>query len=71
MTVTSPAGYDKRMDFDDVDGDAAWWTAAFAVQHAETEDCDVCCYFGLDCVDVELLPAPHSGTESLHGGTAQ
>lgn len=44
------------VDFDDVDGDAAWWIAAHAVQHAGKDDCDVCCYFGVDCEVVVLPP---------------
>jgi hypothetical protein len=48
------------MDFDDVDGDAAWWIAAHAVTHADKDDCDVCCYFGLDCEII--VPTPLSQT---------
>jgi hypothetical protein len=44
------------MDWDDVDGEAAWWIAAHAVQHADKEDCDVCCYFGIDCAIIDPMP---------------
>jgi len=47
------------MDWDDIDGDGAWWIAAHAVQHSEREGCEVCCYLGLDCVEV-TLPTPLS-----------
>jgi hypothetical protein len=49
------------VDFDDVDGDAAWWIAAHAVTHLDKDECDVCCYLGLDCVEVDLLTVSDQG----------
>lgn len=53
-------------DWDDVDGDAAWWIAAHAVTHADKDECDVCCYFGLDCEIID--PTPLSQTLPLLPG---
>lgn len=49
------------MDWDDIDGEAAWWIAAHAVQHADKDECEVCCYLGLACVEV-IVPMPQTQT---------